>query len=77
MKNSEQPNEENCIKKFENIKIFWTELKNFVMNGYDRNGKSIPDLLDDFNKRYPGYKQILEYQDLLNEAEKLNSWGWT
>jgi putative DNA primase/helicase len=61
----------------ENIKVFRTDLKNFVLNGYDRNGKSIPDLLDDFNKRYPGYKQILEYQNLLNEAEKLNSWGWT
>ena len=75
--NPEKSNEGNDVKKCENLKVFRTELKNFVMNGYDRNGKSIPDLLADFNKRYPGYKQILESQDLLNEAEKLNSWGWT
>ena len=44
------------------------------MSDYNHNGKSILDLLINFNKRYPGYKQILEYQDLLNEAEKLKSW---
>jgi putative DNA primase/helicase len=75
--NSEQSNEDNILKKYKDIKTFRTDLKNFVMNSYDRDGKSISDLLADFNKRYPGYNQVLEYQDILNEAEKLNSWGWT
>lgn len=77
MINYEQPDEDNCIKKFENIKIFWTDLKNLVVSKYNCSVDSIPDLVDDFNRRYPGYKRILEYQDLLNEAEKLNFWGWT
>jgi putative DNA primase/helicase len=75
--NSEQPNEDNCVKKFEYTKSFRTDLKNLVMSEYNCSVESIPDLLFDFNRRYPGYKQVLEYQDLLNEAEKLNSWGWT
>ena len=75
--NSDQPNKYNIAKKFENIKAFRTDFKNFIMSDCNRNGKSILDLLNDFTKRYPGYNQILEYQDRLNEAEKLNSWGWT
>jgi putative DNA primase/helicase len=74
--NSEQSNEDNCIKKCENIRAFRTDLINFVMSDSNQNGKNLQDLLTDFNNRYPGYKQVLEYQDLLNEAEKLNSWGW-
>jgi putative DNA primase/helicase len=77
MMNSEQSHKNNCIKKFEHIKSFRTDLKNLVMSEYNCSVESIPDLLVDFNRRYPGYKQVLEYQDLLNEAEKLNSWGWT
>lgn len=53
------------------------ERYSFVLSDSNRNGKSIPDLMADFSKRYPGYNQILGYQDHLNEAEKLNSWGWT
>jgi putative DNA primase/helicase len=75
--NSDQPNEYNITKKFKNIKAFRTYFKNFIMSDCNRDGKSIPDLLNDFTKRCPGYNQILEYQDRLNEAEKLNSWGWT
>jgi hypothetical protein len=48
--NSEQSSESNYLKKIENIKAYRTDLKNFVMNGYDRNDKSTPDLLADFNK---------------------------
>ena len=75
--NSEQPNEDNCVKKDRNIKAFRTELKNLVWSKYNCKVESVHVLLDDFNRRYPGYKQVLEYQDLQNEAEKLNSWGWT
>ena len=48
-----------------------------MISDYNRSVDSIPDLLADFNRRYPGYKQALDNQDLQNEAEKLNSWGWT
>jgi putative DNA primase/helicase len=75
--NSEQSNEDNFVKKDEYIKSFRTDLKNFVISDYNRSVDSIPDLLADFNRRYPGYKQALDNQDLQNEAEKLNSWGWT
>ena len=76
MMNSEQSHENNCTKKFEYAKSFRTDLKNLVMGEYNCSVESIPDLLAEFNRRYPGYKQILDYQDLQNEAEKLNSWGW-
>jgi hypothetical protein len=75
--NFEQPNEENFIKKDTNIKEFRTDLKNVVKSNYDGVVDSIPDLLYNFNKRYPGYQRLLGNQDLQNEAEKLNSWGWT
>jgi len=74
--NSEQSNEDNLVKKFEYIKSFRTYLKNLVRNNYNCRVESIPDLLSDFNRKYPGYQQVLEYQDLQNEAEKLDSWGW-
>ena len=75
--NFEQFNEENFIKKDEYIKSFRTDLKNLVRSDYNCSVDSIPDLLTDFNRRYPGYKQVLGNQDLLNEAKRLNSWGWT
>jgi putative DNA primase/helicase len=56
--------------------LFGTDLKNLVRRDYNGVVESIPDLLSDFNRRYPGYQQVLGYQDLQNEAEKLNSWGW-
>jgi putative DNA primase/helicase len=64
------------MTKFEDIKAFHTDIKNFVLSDSNRIGKSVSELLAEFNRRFPGYKQVLEYQDLLNEAEKLNSWGW-
>ena len=75
--NSEQSNEENFIKIYENFKSSRTDLKNLVRSEYNGVVENIPDLLKDFNRRYPGYKQVLGNQDLQNEAEKLNSWGWT
>ncbi len=77
MINSDPFNEFYFVKKYESIKSFRTDLKNLVISDYNCTVESIPYLLDDFNKRYPGYKQLLEHQDLLNEAENLNSWGWT
>jgi putative DNA primase/helicase len=75
--NSEQSNEENCMTKFEDIKAFHTDIKNFVLSDSNRIGKSGYELLAEFNRRFPGYKQVLDHQNLQNEAEKLNSWGWT
>ncbi len=75
--NSEQSNEENFIKIYENFKSSRTDLKNLVRSEYNGVVENIPDLLKDFNIRYPGYKQVLGHQDLQEEAEKLNSWGWT
>ena len=75
--NSEQSNEGNILKKDTNIRSLRTDLKNLVRSKYNGVVESVPDLLNDFTKLYPGYKQILDYQDLQNEAEKLNSWGWT
>jgi putative DNA primase/helicase len=75
--NSEQSNEDNILKKYNNIRAFRTDLKNLVMSKYNCKVESVPELLDDFNKLYPGYKQVLEHHDLQNEAEKINSWGWT
>jgi putative DNA primase/helicase len=77
MINSDQFNEDDFVKKCENIKAFRTDLKNLVISEYNFTVENIPDLLADFNRRYPGYKQIFEHQDLLNEADRLNSWGWT
>jgi putative DNA primase/helicase len=74
--NYEQPNEDNILKKSEDIKAFRTDLKNLVRSEYNGVVESIPDLLNDFNRRYPGYHRVLGDQDLQNEAEKLNSWGW-
>ncbi len=76
MINYEQFDEDNILKKDKNIQGFRTDLKNLVRSRYDGIVESIPDLLNDFNRQYPGYQQILEYQDLLNEAKRLNSWGW-
>ncbi len=76
MINSEQSNEDYFVKKDKHIISFRTDLKNFVLSNYNGTVESVPDLLDDFNRRYPGYKQVLEHQDLKDEAEKLNSWGW-
>ena len=75
--NSERFNEENFIKKDEYIKSFRTDLKKLVRSNYNDVVESIPDLLNDFNRRYPGYKQVFETQELQNKAEKLYSWGWT
>jgi putative DNA primase/helicase len=72
MVNSEQSNEDNFVKKCENIKVFRIDLINLVMGEYNYTVESVPDLLADFNRRYPGYKQVLEYKDLLNEAEGLH-----
>ena len=30
-----------------------------------------------YTHAFSGYNQVLGYQDLQNEAEKLNLWGWT
>jgi hypothetical protein len=75
--NFDQPNEGNNTQKCEDIRSFRIDLKNLVASKYNCKVESVPDLLNDFTKLYPGYNQILEYQDRLNEAEKLNSWGWT
>jgi putative DNA primase/helicase len=77
MVNSEQFNEDNFVKKYKYISSFRTDLKNLVRSEYNCTVESVPDLLADFNRRYPGYKQVLEHHDLQNEADKLNSWGWT
>jgi putative DNA primase/helicase len=74
--NSDQFNEDNFIKKDGYIKSFQTDIKNLVINNYNCRVESIPELLNDFNRRYPGYKQVLGNQALQNEAEKLNSWEW-
>jgi len=75
--NSEQLDEDNFINKNKYLCLFRTDLKNLVRRDYNGSVKSIPDLLDDFNRRYPGYKHVLETKELQQEAEKLNSWGWT
>jgi hypothetical protein len=72
--NSEQPNEDNILKKDTSIKAFKTDLKNLVRDIYNGIVESIPYFLNDFNRRYPGYQQLLGNQDLQNDAEKLNSW---
>ena len=75
--NYEQYDEDNILKKDNNIQVFRTDLKNLVRSEYNGIVKSIPYLLNEFNRRYPGYNQLLGNQDLQNEVEKLNSWGWT
>ncbi len=76
MINYEQSNENNILKKEKNIKAFRIDLKNLVRSNYNCSAESIPDLLNDFNRRYPGYKQVLEYQVLQEKTERLESWGW-
>ena len=76
MINSEQPNDSNILKKDRNIRAFRTDLTNLVITEHNCKVESVPELLDNFNRLYTGYKQLLEYQDQINEAEKLNSWGW-
>jgi putative DNA primase/helicase len=53
----EQSSEANCIKKFENMKAFRTDLKNLVISEYNCTVESVPELLDDFNRRYSGYNR--------------------
>jgi putative DNA primase/helicase len=75
--NYEQSNKDNFIKKYKDISSFRTDLKILVISKYNCKIESVPELLDDFNRLYPGYKQVLEHHDLQKEAEKMNSWGWT
>jgi hypothetical protein len=64
--NSEQFNEYNFVKKDEYIKSFQTDLKNLVRCEYNCVVESVTDLLNDFNRRYPGHQQVLGNQDLKN-----------
>ena len=64
--NSEQPNEDNILKKDTSIKAFKTDLKNLVRDIYNGIVESIPYFLNDFNRRYPGHQQVLGNQDLKN-----------
>lgn len=73
---SEQPSEDNSIQKLKNLRSFKTDLKTLVTSHYHGIVESVPDLLDDFIIKNPGYKQVLEYQEMLKEAKKLNKWGW-
>jgi putative DNA primase/helicase len=71
---SEQQNEEYGIKKLKYIRSLRADLKRLVSDGHNFSVDNISVLLDDFNKRYPGYKRVLGYQTLLDEAERLCEW---
>lgn len=73
---SEQQNEEYSMKNLEYIMSFRDDLKKLVSSSPNHSANNIPSLLDEFNRRYPGYKQVLGYQTLLDEAERLSEWGW-
>lgn len=73
---SEQQNEEYSVKNLEYIRSFRADLKRLVSDGHNFSVDNIPSLLDEFNRRYPGYKQVLGYQTLLDEAERLCEWEW-
>jgi hypothetical protein len=62
--NYEQSEEDNILKKDTNIKAFRIDLKNLGRSAYNGTVDSIPELLYDFNKRYPGYQRLLGNQDL-------------
>ncbi|QCR16562.1 phage/plasmid primase, P4 family [Methanosarcina mazei] len=73
---SEQQNEEYSMKNLEYIMSFRADLKKFVSSSPNHSADNIPSLLDEFNRRYPGYKQVLGNQTLLDDAERLSKWGW-
>lgn len=73
---SEQQNEEYSMKNLEYIMSFRADLKKLMSSSPNHSADNIPSLLDEFNRRYPGYKQVLGNQTLLDEAERLSKWGW-
>jgi|GEM_PF-873332 len=73
---SDQQQDEDFIKKIDYLQLFRRDIKNLVSSDYNGIVESIPELLEIFNKRNPGYKQALGYQTLLEEANKINEWGW-
>jgi len=73
---SAQLEDDESIKKFEYMSSFRRDLKNLVRSDYNCIVESIPDLLNEFNRRNPGYKQVLGDKALLDEAEKIHKWGW-
>ena len=76
MVNSKKSNEDNIVTKVEDLKSFRKDLTNFVKNKYNYIVDNIDDLVNSFNKSYPGYQQVLGYNVLKDEVERLNSWGW-
>lgn len=73
---SKQQKDDDIIKKLDYMGSFRRDLKNLVHSKYNSTVESIPELLEDFNRRNPGYRQVLGEQALLDEAEKINKWGW-
>lgn len=73
---SEKSGEDNSMQKLKHLQSFRTDLKTLVASQYHGVVESVPDLLANFLIRNPGYKQVLEYQEMLEEAERINKWGW-
>jgi hypothetical protein len=76
MVNFDQFNEDNIVNKVEYLNSFRKYISNFVKNKYNYIVYSIDDLVNNFNRSYPGYQQVLGHNVLKDEVERLNSWGW-
>lgn len=72
----EQLKDQDSIKKLEYLGAFKRDLKTLVCNNYNCVVENVPELLDHFNRQNPGYRQVLGDEVLIEEAEKLNTWGW-
>jgi hypothetical protein len=33
-------------------------------------------MVEDFNKKYPGFVKTIGYDTILTIAEQMNNWGW-
>lgn len=73
---SDIPSVDDSMEKFESIQSFGRDLKTFVCSHCHGVVMSIPEVLDQFNRQSPGYRQVLGDDVLSEVAEKLNKWGW-
>jgi len=51
-------------------------LRNFAKTEYNSTVDDLPGLVKRFNEKTPSYLERLGYQMVLDEAERLNKWGW-
>ena len=74
--NFEKNEETDNIKNLSPCELMRTDLKNFARSRYNFIVNNIPVFVEEFNQKFPGYRQKYGFQAVLQNAERLKERGW-